>query len=400
MRFRPLTIALLWLLADASAAAARPRIDIVVVGDVGLNRTRVKVRADGVDVWGKVVPFEEMSRGIRSLLTGDINFANLETVITDRNNIPHVDKAFNFRSHPKGVEHLIRIGLNLFSLANNHSMDYGADGARATLSHLRRLSKKYKKMRFAGIGMNIDEATRPAVFKLKGRRFAFSAVGNGSPARSRRPGVASVISYRKTLERLRKTRADFRILSIHDGKERQNFPRGRQIRIAREAIARYRVHLVVCHHAHVVEGVEKYKHGLIFYGLGNFLLKGARNMGAYKELRIQKDFGLLARITIDWSKRSKRFVFHSIKVIPIYDMHFKPHPFRDQDQIAKRLDALNSFSQISFINKRAPRGFGRNRGFGLTFTNKGTYGLYQYDGLPSKKKKPSRPRRAKSAKTK
>ena len=75
--------------------------------------------------------FSYLLGGIAADMDGDLAFINLETVITDRNDLAPEAKgkgAFHFRSHPAALKALIHAGFNLFSLANNHSFDYGAAG--------------------------------------------------------------------------------------------------------------------------------------------------------------------------------------------------------------------------------------------------------------------------------
>ena len=54
--------------------------------------------------------------------------------------------------------------------------------------------------------------------------------------------------------------------------------------------------MVIGHHAHVVRGVEMHKGKVIFYGLGNFLIRGARDMRSQAKLRVVRDYGLLGRV--------------------------------------------------------------------------------------------------------
>src|SRR3990170_2612574 len=127
------------LLYGASRAAPRDRLTIVLVGDTGFNPTDAKVDAKGVRKGKQVMSFTETLAGISRDVDGDLAFVNLETVITDRNDLAPEGKgkgAFHFRSHPAALKALIDAGFNLFSLANNHAFDYGAPGIEETLYHL------------------------------------------------------------------------------------------------------------------------------------------------------------------------------------------------------------------------------------------------------------------------
>ena len=59
------------------------------------------------------------------------------------------------------------------------------------------------------------------------------------------------------------------MVSLHWGIEKVFYPSPDQIRMARGFID-VGATLILGHHPHVVQGVERYKHGLIAYSLGNF----------------------------------------------------------------------------------------------------------------------------------
>src|SRR5680860_723544 len=141
----------------ASKSPAPDRLTIVLVGDAGFNPNGAAVDPSGFTKNGKTMGFKESLSGVARDVDGDFAFINIETVITDRNDLQPDSKGqkapYNFKSHPQGLKTLIDTGFNLFSLANNHSMDYGANGA------------------------NYEEATRPGCLELEGTKIAFGATG-------------------------------------------------------------------------------------------------------------------------------------------------------------------------------------------------------------------------------
>src|SRR5690625_3782168 len=64
--------------------------------------------------------------------------------------------------------------------------------------------------------------------------------------------------------------ADLVFVNIHWGVEYDNQPHPRQTELAR-AMIDVGADAIIGHHAHVLSEVEKYKDGVIFYGLGNFI---------------------------------------------------------------------------------------------------------------------------------
>ena len=331
-------------------------LTLVLVGDVGLNRSGTAVDARGVLEGPVPTPWTELSAKVAKLIDGDLNFMNLETVVTDRNDLHAADKGqavpFGFRSHPAGVRALTSLGFNLVSAANNHAYDFGAEGARETVRHLGALAAE-GRLHFSGIGLTREQASRPVELLLPVGRVAFSAIGivtnniNAHRATADKPGTIAYRideDWREVTRRLSQTKADYRILSIHYGEEKDVRADSRQLTEWRAAADQYGADLVVGHHAHVVRGVE-IRHGVpIFYGLGNFMLRGARDMGAVPEFDGCRDYGLLARVHLKRMAPGGRLVLRAIELVPIHDMHRQPAPFADPAQAARRIEVVNLLS--------------------------------------------------------
>lgn len=324
-------------------------LTIVLAGDTGFNRSGQTVEPDGFRK-GKLWGFAEASEEIAAEIDGDLAFANIETVVTDRNDIPPDDKeqgtSFHFRSHPESLDPLLEMGFNLFSLANNHSMDYGPQGAEETLFHFA-VTRHERPIAFAGVGADFEEATRPACLEVDGIRVGFAAIGIITGARPAhragedKPGQASYRrkeDFRHTIDRLAEMEADYRILSVHYGKEGRVFADARQIQDFREEAALQEgIDLIVGHHPHVVQGVELAGDSLIFYGLGNFLHPGTADMGRFG---ICRDYGLLAKVHLV-RRETGRFQVMAIEAIPIEDTHLKPKPLEPVAAAHNRIEVLN-----------------------------------------------------------
>ena len=362
MTRRHTTVAVLALALLAAPAAARATsITLVAVGDVGMNLSRKKVYADGVKMWAKKrVPFKRLfkNKTIKKFINGQVRFLNLETVITKRNDIKPESKKYNFRTHPNALRAMFgaRWNFNLFSIANNHMRDYGKQGIADTRKWLTYYKKKRRKrgLWFAGAGKDITQASRATMMTVRGGvRVAFAAVSIGPVATDKRAGVAP--TYRAhALKNLRKKRAHIRILSMHAGDERALKPVGYQRALARRAIDKYKVDIVIGHHPHVVQGIERYNGGIIFYSLGNFALRGARDMGKVKELRGKGDYGLAVKLVMNYNKRRGRLRFKILQALPVYDMHSGPHPFKKPEQACARIKVLNKLS-ARLPKKKNPR---------------------------------------------
>jgi poly-gamma-glutamate synthesis protein (capsule biosynthesis protein) len=302
-----------------------------------------------------------MTQNIESLLDADLNFMNLETVITDRNDLRPGDKRqkkpYLFRMHPNGLEHLLKVGFNLVSAANNHAYDFGDDGVRETVAHLRAATRKVGA-HFAGIGMDADEAAQPALFDKSGFRVAFSSIGivtnmlSFHRAGERKPGTLGfrhAEDWERALKELEKSKADLRLLSVHYGLERDIRTDDKQRSEFRKAVSQRNVDVVIGHHAHVVRGLELNHGKLIFYGLGNFLIRGAADMGKKPSLATCCDYGLLAKV--HFLKRGENVRVAAIEAIPVFDMHRIPRKL-DPAEGRKRVLVLNALA-AGLDNKEA-----------------------------------------------
>lgn len=345
---------------------AETEVTIVIAGDTGLNGSFEPVYAGFGTKGGQRLAWNEAGTAIASEINGDINFANLETVVTDRNDLTAELKRFGFRTHPDGVRHLVAMGFNAFSTANNHSLDFGLEGARETVKHMKLIGVAH-----AGIGLNRIEASAARVLSAKGRTVAIGALGiigsgYGSPSDGEdRPGQMSYLSGRDFDEVTRQivdSPADYKILSVHYGQEFAVMTDSSDRRRLTGAINRG-VDLVVGHHQHVVAGVEKVGDRVVFYGLGNFMHWGTQDMGRFDVCR---DYGLVARVHLA-GLPGERLKLRAIEAMPVTGMH----------KSTRRMSPTDSADRIAVLNHLADK-LGPS---GIRFaTTEDGGGLYCADG--------------------
>ena len=345
------TLALLLALLLPSPAPAQELV-LTVGGDLCLNRSAWSPRPDGAGNSQWLTPWSKLTSGIAPLLQGaDFNFGNLETVVVGSEALPKQKKKYTFQSHVEGVKHLVDIGFNLFSLANNHSYDFGPEGALSTLRHVKALQSR--GLHSSGLGRNVAEAIAPEVFQWQGQTIAFSSVGivtNMSRAHRAGPDKPGTVRFRddkdytRVLQALKSVKADLKLLSIHYGTERKvALDRGQRKRFKR-AIEEAGVDIVIGHHAHVVRALERTEENkVVFYGLGNYLIRGARNMGPLPDAQ---DYGLFSRLYLNVSPETGRFEVQAVEAIPLTNMHFVARPMK-AEAAKRRITVLNELSQKS-----------------------------------------------------
>lgn len=211
--------------------------------------------------------------------SADLTIANLETALSDRG-APEPGKTFTFRSDPdRSAEALRHAGIDVVSLANNHTRDWGDDGLIDTFDVL-----DNNDIVWAGAGRNAEEAFRPAIVQLNGAKVAYLAYSQIGPAdfvaTDRRSGAAYSVDLRlmkRAVSRAAQS-ADYVVVSFHWGTEKDYSPTDRQVLFGRAAIDAG-ADAVLAHHPHVVQGVEFYGSGMIAYSLGNFVFSPGSSAG-------------------------------------------------------------------------------------------------------------------------
>jgi poly-gamma-glutamate synthesis protein (capsule biosynthesis protein) len=255
-----------------SVVAPPTPVTLVAVGDLMLGRTvGARLLSDGPGI-----VFDDQ---IAAVLAGaDITVGNLECAVSE-GGTPQA-KGYTFRAPPPAVDALALGGFDVVSLANNHSLDYGATALSDTASALRGSG-----IQPVGAGENLATAQSPVIVERGGLRIAFVALvdvpaeGEGFSretweARADRPGVAwadqntvtSVVSQAALS-------ADIVVVMLHFGLEYHADPSASQRELAHAAIAAGAA-LVVGSHPHLLQEVEEYGGGLIAYSLGNFVFDG------------------------------------------------------------------------------------------------------------------------------
>ncbi len=234
---------------------------LVLLGDVAPGRSMESQLAR----YGSGYPWLALDPLLRD---ADLAMANLECVLTTQGR--PMNKSYLIRAHPRWGQTLVEAGFGLVTLANNHALDFGQAGLDETMSTLQGL-----EIATVGAGPSREAAHHPAVYNLNGVQVGVlgyaAARWNGSadvPATDRLAWAVPATVQADV--RAIRDRVDLVIVLIHAGTEYATTPSPDQMAAARAAIDAG-ADLVVGHHAHVTQTVERYKQGLIVYGLGDAL---------------------------------------------------------------------------------------------------------------------------------
>ncbi|MFJ3792600.1 CapA family protein [Kitasatospora sp. NPDC090091] len=261
--------------AAPSGAAAAPRPDgsitVAFAGDVhfeGRTESRLAVKA----------PEQALGPIAQTLADADLSVLNLETAITDRG-APE-QKTYTFRTSPKALGVLKDSGVDVVSMANNHAVDFGADGLADTLA-----AKESSPIPVVGFGRNAKEAYAPYVSTVRGVKVAVVAASQVEDltnqkwrAGANKPGIASALDVPALVKAVEaaKKQAPVVLVYLHWGEEGKACPTGAQTAIAKK-LAAAGATAVVGTHAHTMLGSGMLGNTYVGYGFGNFLWYGTSN---------------------------------------------------------------------------------------------------------------------------
>lgn len=242
----------------------------------------------------------------------DVALINQEMPLTRRG--APVPKMSNLRADPDVVFDIRAddgFASPVVSLANNHMLDYGAEGLFDTIETLDRAGINH-----VGAGANIVEALRPHYETVGSCRIAFISIAAtlppGSEASEDRPGIAPIrvttsfdidsvliaeqpgtapqvrtrlnisdLTVINDVVRRAKCSADLVVIAIHWGvTSRMLTPFQDLIADYQPLLARSLIDegadLIVGHHSHRLDGIEFYRGKPVLYGLGNFIFAARR----------------------------------------------------------------------------------------------------------------------------
>lgn len=260
MRRRFFTILVVLLFAIPFSVHASS-ITMVFGGDVMLGRAvRDQIVKKGSNSGAWVT-----SKIANVFKSADLSFVNLESPFAPG---PALGYSLVFRADPKHVSALAVAGIDVISFANNHSHNQGELGIRTTLDLL-----KSKKIGVAGAGVNATTAYAPTALKAGDLPVAVLAYAYNEKVsnNANRLTIASMdIGRMQAAVRKARASGQFVVVSMHAGTEYTLNRTSQQTRFARAAIDAG-ADLVVGHHPHWVQPVEKYKGKLILYSLGNLV---------------------------------------------------------------------------------------------------------------------------------
>jgi len=297
------------------------KVKLIAVGDISLQ-TRNNSH-----------PFEK----VKAVLKGkDVLFGNPETVLSSHGK--ETEKACLLHTSPNQAIYLKNAGFDILNIANNHIMDLGVEGFNKTLEVLNENGLLF-------IGVSNRKFTKPwAIVERNGIKIGFVGYSQGGVYDFQRGVTIKGIDEAEIIRDIEKLspQCDFIVVSLHWGIEKAFYPSPKQVALAHKLIDSGAT-IILGHHPHVIQGIERYKSGLIAYSLGNFQFEfDPEECSGQRNKRTNQSFILSVELSKDGVE--------NYSIIPIMiDEDFVPYM-----PVEKKQEEIRHF--LSEISKPLDRG--------------------------------------------
>ena len=163
---------------------------------------------------------------------------------------------FQFSVNKDYLRGLTEAGFTHLSLANNHAFDYGRDGYNN--------AKKVLSENFLVPFGEPDSFGEDTVSYLSASNTTYALIGLNETQMDINP-----ITLNPVLKEASEN-SDVQIVYIHWGPEYQHEPSKEQ-RLIAKSLSEAGVDIIIGHHPHVIQSIEKVNDTLVFYSLGNYV---------------------------------------------------------------------------------------------------------------------------------
>lgn len=269
------------------------KTDILFLGDTSFGENYQENLDESIlETQGYDYSLEQFTSMLDS---SEVVISNLETPLTDLEESPLEDQKsyVHWSDTAKATKAYKKANITVFSLANNHSMDYGTEGLEQTLETL-----EENQMTAFGAGLTEDEAMEPyiygdiaviASFEFKesyDEEYNFYADENTAGVNQ-----LSVVQITEQIQTLREENPDYFIIIFPHWGDNYSDANTNQKLLAHQLIDAG-ADLILGHGAHIMQEVESYKDKWVIYSIGNFMFNSP---GRYEKYDLEP-YSLIARI--------------------------------------------------------------------------------------------------------
>ena len=284
--------------ATTSTVPAPPSVTMAFSGDILIHSqlwTQARKNSGGTGY-----DFSPMFARIKPLLDSvDLAVCHLEVPIAPPGQEP---STFPYYGAPRELIGAIAgAGYDRCSTASNHTLDQGRIGIDTTL-------KEFDAAGITQAGMaRTPEEIEPKILKINGvnvSHLSYTWGFNGISLPGREPWRSAVIDPARIIADATKARslgAQMVVVSMHWGQETVTNVTGYQLKAAKAITASGLVDLIVGHHAHVLQKIEKINGVWTVFGLGNVL----SNMPTREAFPPNSQDGMIATVKLSLAPDGK-----------------------------------------------------------------------------------------------
>ena len=270
--------------APESTPVPEPKTFVIsMVGDCTLAEP--KMRRGWGSAYQSVVGTDyayPFSRTVQYFEKDYLTIANLECDLSDKN-YDSIEQ-FVFLAPAAYANILAEGSVEFATLANNHTMDFGANAYNDTRAALDAAGVNYAGEDETYL-YQTDGGLKVGLYCLY-NQLTYNAMSILSASAQEALVTAAKGKLDAAAAKLREAGAEFTIACLHMGREGYFDPTDTQYTVCRYAVDAG-FNTVYCSHAHRLQPIESYHDGLIFYGLGNWSFGGNTNPDDYDTAILQ-----------------------------------------------------------------------------------------------------------------
>lgn len=261
--------------------------------------------------------FEHIKKYIESV---DLAIGNFETVTAGDE---YGYRGFPMFNSPKStITALKDVGFDIFSTANNHSIDKGKKGIINTIDNISEHGLKnvgtYKEP--------TDEILIQDINGIKAAILSYTYGCNGLEGLLTQEELSYMVNIinedriKNDIEKSEEQGVDITIVFIHWGNEYQREPSEFQIELANKMIE-WGADIILGSHPHVIQRSEMVEHNgenkFVIYSMGNFISNQSRETLSVGNRKYTED-GIIVKLTLEKDYSLEKTVIKDVDYIPTW----------------------------------------------------------------------------------
>ncbi len=270
------------------------RVHVIAAGD-NLIHYSVFKNAERLAGEGENYDFKPIYENVKYLIEdADVAVLNQETIISESNPVRGADGgALLFNSPPEVADAVIDLGFDVFTMANNHLLDFGASALEESINFWNEKAETYD-LTILGAYLNEEDSENIRVREVNGVKIAFLAYAehiNGFEFPYDSP-LRVIMNYEEDIieRQIKEAKeiADAVIVSAHWGVEDTHVVSDDRIELANKMV-NWGADVILGGHTHTAETMEWIERddgtrGFVYYSMGNFICCQTDNFNLIGEM--------------------------------------------------------------------------------------------------------------------